>query len=159
MKHSVLNHETTSIQTPPTTNKHLIRWVEKMAELCRPDSIHWVDGTKEEYDFLCDRLVDAGTFTRLDQKKWPGCFYARSAPNDVARVEDRTFMLPLPRWPLGRGTSLTTGFDVKTDREMTDRYESSRSRGAVGPSGRSVRGDNTRRICIGIRGGRSGVGV
>ena len=97
MKHSVLNHETTSTQTPPTTNKHLIRWVEKMAELCRPDSIHWVDGSKEEYDFLCERLVDAGTFTRLDQKKWPGCFYARSAPNDVARVEDRTFICSLSR--------------------------------------------------------------
>jgi len=97
MKHSVLNHETTSTQTPSTTNKHLIRWVEKMAELCRPDSIHWVDGSKEEYDFLCERLVDAGTFTRLDQKKWPGCFYARSAPNDVARVEDRTFICSLSR--------------------------------------------------------------
>ena len=97
MKHSLLNHETTSTQTPPTTNKHLIRWVEKMAELCRPDSIHWVDGSKEEYDFLCERLVDAGTFTRLDQKKWPGCFYARSAPNDVARVEDRTFICSLSR--------------------------------------------------------------
>jgi phosphoenolpyruvate carboxykinase (GTP) len=97
MKQSVLNHETTSTQTPPTSNKHLIRWVEKMAELCRPDSIHWVDGSKAEYDFLCDRLVDGGTFTRLDQKKWPGCFYARSAPNDVARVEDRTFICSLSR--------------------------------------------------------------
>jgi len=97
MKHSVLNHEGTSTQTPPTTNKHLIRWVEKMAELCRPDNIHWVDGSKAEYDFLCERLVAAGTFTRLDQKKWPGCFYARSAPNDVARVEDRTFICSLSR--------------------------------------------------------------
>jgi len=97
MKQSVLNHETTSTQTSPTSNKHLIRWVEKMAELCRPDSIHWVDGSKAEYDFLCDRLVDSGTFTRLDQKKWPGCFYARSAPNDVARVEDRTFICSLSR--------------------------------------------------------------
>jgi len=97
MKNSVLHHETTSIQTPPTTNKHLIRWVEKMAELCRPDTIHWVDGSKEEYDFLCERLVDAGTFTRLDQKKWPGCFYSRSAPNDVARVEDRTFICSLSK--------------------------------------------------------------
>jgi phosphoenolpyruvate carboxykinase (GTP) len=97
MKHSVLPHEATSTQTPPTTNKHLIRWVEKMAELCRPDSIHWVDGSKAEYDFLCDRLVAAGTFTKLDQKKWPGCFYARSAPNDVARVEDRTFICSLSR--------------------------------------------------------------
>jgi phosphoenolpyruvate carboxykinase (GTP) len=68
-----------------------------MAELCRPDNIHWVDGSKAEYDFLCERLVAAGTFTRLDQKKWPGCFYARSAPNDVARVEDRTFICSLSR--------------------------------------------------------------
>ena len=97
MKHSVVNHEAASVQTPPTTNKHLIRWVEKMAELCRPDSIHWVDGSREEYEFLCDRLVAAGTFTRLDQKKWPGCFYARSAPNDVARVEDRTFICSLSK--------------------------------------------------------------
>ena len=72
MKHSALNHEATSIENPPTTNKHLIRWVEKMAELCRPDSIHWVDGSKEEFDFLCDRLVASGTFTRLNPKKWPG---------------------------------------------------------------------------------------
>jgi phosphoenolpyruvate carboxykinase (GTP) len=97
MKQSLLNHEPASVQTPPTTNKHLIRWVEKMADLCRPDSIHWVDGSQEEYDFLCDRLVAAGTFTKLDQKKWPGCFYARSAPNDVARVEDRTFICSLSR--------------------------------------------------------------
>jgi phosphoenolpyruvate carboxykinase (GTP) len=97
MKHAVSNPEAISVQTPPTTNKHLIRWVEKMAELCRPDYIHWVDGSKAEYDFLCDRLVSAGTFTRLDQKKWPGCFYARSAPNDVARVEDRTFICSLSR--------------------------------------------------------------
>jgi phosphoenolpyruvate carboxykinase (GTP) len=97
MKNSVLNHEPSFVQAPPTTNKHLIRWVEKMADLCRPDSIHWVDGSKAEFDFLCDRLVAAGTFTRLDQKKWPGCFYARSAPNDVARVEDRTFICSLSR--------------------------------------------------------------
>jgi phosphoenolpyruvate carboxykinase (GTP) len=76
----------------PTTNKHLVRWVEKMAELCQPDRIHWVDGSQAEYDFLCEQLVKAGTFTRLNQKLWPGCFYARSAPNDVARVEDRTFI-------------------------------------------------------------------
>ena len=50
-----------------TKNKHLIRWVEKMAELCRPESIHWVDGSQAEYDFLCERLVRAGTFTRLNQ--------------------------------------------------------------------------------------------
>jgi phosphoenolpyruvate carboxykinase (GTP) len=83
--------------TPPTTNKHLIRWVEKMADLCRPDAIHWVDGSKREYDALCDLLIDQGTFIRLDKKKWPGCFYARSVPSDVARVEDRTFICSLSR--------------------------------------------------------------
>ena len=79
-------------RTPPTTNKHLIRWVEKMADLCQPAAIHWVDGSVEENELLCQRLVDAGTFQRLNQELWPGCYYARSAPNDVARVEDRTFI-------------------------------------------------------------------
>ncbi len=81
----------------PTTNKHLIRWVEKMAELCQPERIHWVDGSQAEYDALCDQLVEAGTFTKLNQELWPGCFYARSAPNDVARVEDRTFICSLSK--------------------------------------------------------------
>ena len=83
--------------TPPTTNKHLIRWVEKMAELCEPEQIHWVDGSQREYDRLCEELVQVGTFTRLNQKLWPGCYYARSAPNDVARVEDRTFICSLSK--------------------------------------------------------------
>ncbi len=97
MKSSVLASESLPVRTPPTTNKHLVRWVEKMAELCRPDSIHWVDGSQAEYNFLCERLVAAGTFTKLNQEQWPGCFYARSAPNDVARVEDRTFICSLSR--------------------------------------------------------------
>jgi phosphoenolpyruvate carboxykinase (GTP) len=63
-----------------------------MAELTQPANIHWVDGSQAEYDRLCDLLVEAKTFRRLDDKLWPGCFYARSAPNDVARVEDRTFI-------------------------------------------------------------------
>ena len=81
----------------PTTNKHLIRWVEKMADLTQPDYIHWVDGSQAEYDFFCDELVKAGTFTRLNQDLWPGCFYARSDPRDVARVEERTFICSLSR--------------------------------------------------------------
>jgi phosphoenolpyruvate carboxykinase (GTP) len=82
---------------PPTANKHLIRWVEKMAALTQPADLHWVDGSQAEYDRLCAQLVEAGTFLPLDEKKWPGCFYARSAPNDVARVEDRTFICSLAR--------------------------------------------------------------
>ena len=81
----------------PTTNKHLVRWVEKMAELCQPEHIHWIDGSLAEYIDLCDQLVRAGTFTRLNEELWPGCFYARSAPNDVARVEDRTFICSLSK--------------------------------------------------------------
>ena len=83
--------------SPPTTNKHLIRWVEKMADLCQPAAIHWVDGSQAEYDRLCNLLVKAGTFFRLDKTKWPGCFYARSATDDVARVEDRTYICSLSR--------------------------------------------------------------
>jgi phosphoenolpyruvate carboxykinase (GTP) len=89
--------KTVAIAAPPTTNKHLIRWVEKMADLCQPDSIYWIDGSRAEYDFLCDQLVAVGTFTKLNQKLWPGCFYARSSPNDVARVEDRTFICSLSK--------------------------------------------------------------
>ncbi|HEY1995140.1 MAG TPA: phosphoenolpyruvate carboxykinase (GTP) [Edaphobacter sp.] len=87
----------TAIAAPPTTNKHLIRWVEKMADLTQPDRIHWIDGSQAEYDFLCDQLVNAGTFTKLNEKLWPGCFLARSSPNDVARVEDRTFICSLSK--------------------------------------------------------------
>src|SRR6185437_3196897 len=82
---------------PPTTNKHLIRWVEKMAELTQPATIHWVDGSQAEYERLCDLLVEGGTFLPLDEDKWPGCFYARSSPSDVARVEDRTFICSLSK--------------------------------------------------------------
>lgn len=87
-----------SLQIPlPTTNRHLIRWVDKMADLCQPDHIHWVDGSQSEYERLCDQLVEAGTFFPLNEELWPGCFYARSAPNDVARVEDRTFICSLSK--------------------------------------------------------------
>jgi phosphoenolpyruvate carboxykinase (GTP) len=80
-----------------TTNKHLIRWVEKMAELTQPAAIHWIDGTDAENEYLCAQLVEAGTFTKLNEELWPGCFYARSSPNDVARVEDRTFICSLSK--------------------------------------------------------------
>jgi len=86
-----------TVAVPLTTNRHLIRWVEKIASLTQPDHIHWVDGSQEEYDHLCDLLVESGTFTRLDGRKWPGCFYARSAANDVARVEDQTYICSLSK--------------------------------------------------------------
>src|SRR2546423_538225 len=82
---------------PLSENPGLLRWVEKMAQLTQPAAIHWVDGSKEEYDALCARMVESGTFIKLNEKLWPGCYYARSDASDVARVEDRTFICSLSK--------------------------------------------------------------
>ena len=78
--------------TYPTRNQKLISWVEEVAQLTTPDRIQWCDGSAEEYDALCQLLVDNGTFTRLSDAKRPNSYYATSDPGDVARVEDRTFI-------------------------------------------------------------------
>jgi phosphoenolpyruvate carboxykinase (GTP) len=78
--------------TVPTKNEKLLAWVEQVAELTRPDAIHWCDGSAAEYDTLAQQLVDAGTFERLSEAKRPNSYLALSDPGDVARVEDRTFI-------------------------------------------------------------------
>ena len=75
-----------------TTNAKLKSWVDEWAAILQPQNIHWCDGTADEYNQLCQSLVDAGTFTKLDEAKRPNSYYAHSDPGDVARVEDRTFI-------------------------------------------------------------------
>ncbi len=75
-----------------TGNAKLNALVNDIATLCKPDRIHWCDGSQEEYDALCDQMVKGGTFIRLNEHKRPNSYLCRSHPGDVARVEHRTFI-------------------------------------------------------------------
>ena len=75
-----------------TTNQRLKDWVSEWAAVMQPADIYWCDGSADEYERLCQELVDSGTFTKLDEAKRPNSYWAHSDPGDVARVEDRTYI-------------------------------------------------------------------
>lgn len=75
-----------------TDNKFVLKWLDEMKDLCKPDSVVWIDGSEEQLEALRAEAVSTGEMIKLNQEKLPGCYYHRTAENDVARVEDRTFI-------------------------------------------------------------------
>ncbi len=104
-----------------TSNARLQAWVQEMGELCQPAAIWWVDGSESENEQLCDVLVKAGTFTKLDEKKRPGSYLARSHPSDVARVEDRTFICSKTKEEAGAANNWADPAEMKAT--MLERFE------------------------------------
>src|SRR6202795_4939309 len=98
---------------PLSKNEHLLRWVEKMAELAKPAAIHWIDGSQEEIDILRREMVASGTLIKLNEKLWPGCYYARSDASDVARVEDRTFICSLSKDTAGPTNNWENPYEMR----------------------------------------------
>lgn len=75
-----------------TNNQNVLKWVDEMVALCKPDNVVWIDGSEEQLNALRKEAVETGEMIELNQEKLPGCLYHRTNPNDVARVEDRTFI-------------------------------------------------------------------
>jgi len=109
--------------TPLSTNIHLLNWVEKMANITKPAAIHWVDGSVAEDEMLKAQMVESGTFIKLNEELWPGCYYARSHPSDVARVEDRTFICSLSKDAAGPTNNWEEPFAMR--RKMKELFDGS----------------------------------
>ena len=75
-----------------TKNQNVLKWVDEMVALTKPDKVVWIDGSKEQLDALREEAIATGEMIKLNEEKLPGCLYHRTKPNDVARVEDRTFI-------------------------------------------------------------------
>jgi phosphoenolpyruvate carboxykinase (GTP) len=80
------------LENPPIRRREVLDWVSEVADLTAPDRVVWCDGSQDEWDRLTKELVEAGTFVQLDPAKKPNSFYTASDPDDVARVEERTFI-------------------------------------------------------------------
>jgi len=106
-----------------TSNQKLIKWVQEMADMCKPDRIHWCDGSQREYDDLCELMVQTGTFIRLSDDKKPGSYLCRSNPADVARVEDRTFICSVKKEDAGPTNNWCDPVEMK--KTLTALYDGS----------------------------------
>ena len=104
----------TSLKAQPLSkNRHLLRWVEKIAELTAPTIfIGWM-GRRKKTKLLCRQMVESGTFLKLNEKLWPDCYYAKSDPGDVARVEDRTFICSLSKDTAGPTNNWEDPFEMR----------------------------------------------
>src|SRR5512145_1899929 len=84
-----------------TTNRTVLAWVQEIVNLCQPSQIYWCNGSKEERKALTEEAVGRKVLIKLNQRKLPGCYYHRSNPNDVARVEQSTFICTVDREQAG----------------------------------------------------------
>lgn len=95
-------------------HKELLNWIKEVEQLCQPDDIYWCNGSEEEYDDMCQKLVEKGTFIRLNPEKRPNSYACFSDPSDVARVEDRTFICSLRKEDAGPTNNWVAPREMKT---------------------------------------------